>query len=99
MELDTVFLVLREICHFGIAIGIGSYQPHGARQRWGVSIPATLFGASNLGLGMALLTGAIEPKAFGPQFLYVVAFGSAFAAIVWCRGDVARFFPRKKVAA
>jgi hypothetical protein len=98
MELDTVFLIIRVICHFGIAIRIGAYQPHGARQRWGVSCLATALACSNAGLGTALLTGAIDPKTFGPQFLYVVAFGAIFALVMISKGNVAKLFPRSKHA-
>lgn len=96
MELDSVLLILREIFHLGIAVAIGSYQPHGARQRWGVSILATALATSNAGLFMALLTGAIAPTLTGPQWLYVIAFGSLFALVLHCRGNVAKLIPRRK---
>lgn len=98
MELDTIFQMLRIISHLGIAVTIGAYQPHGARQRWGVSLTATALATSNAGLGVALMTGAINPRAFGPQFLYVVAFGSLFLLILNCRGNLAKLIPRRKHA-
>lgn len=96
MELDNVLLVLRVIFHFGITVGIGCYQPHGARQRWGVSILATALATSNAGLGVALLTGAIDPNLMGSQWLYVISFGALFALILNCRGNLARLIPRRK---
>jgi hypothetical protein len=94
MELDSIFQVTRIICHFGIAITIGCYQPRGARQRWGISFLAAAIACSNAGLGMGLFTGAIEPRAFGPQVLHVGASGGLFILLLLSHGNVARFIPK-----
>lgn len=95
MEFDTLLLVLRLIFHYGIFLAIASYHPHGSRQKWGVSSLAVAMASSNLGLGVALSTGAIEPKTLGPQWLYAVAFGSLFWLVLLCRGNMARLIPRR----
>lgn len=99
MEFDTILLTLRLVFHFGIFLAIASYHPKGSRQRWGVSTLAVIMAASNLGLGTALLTGAVEPRNIGPQWLYVGAFGSLFWLVVLSRGNVARLIPRRRRAA
>jgi len=93
MEFDTILLGLRLVFHFGIFLAIASYHPKGSRQRWGVSSLAVAMASSNFGLGMALSTGAIEPRAIGPQWLYAVAFGSLFWLVLLCRGNMARMLP------
>lgn len=90
MELDSVLTLIREGLHFGIALVLLSYQPRGARHRYGVSFLAMIMAASNLGLGVALLTGAVEPRSMGGQWLHVGAFGSLFWWILMCRGNVAK---------
>ncbi|QHJ81283.1 MAG: hypothetical protein [Caudoviricetes sp.] len=95
MDLDSVLLIIREGLHFGIALTLLSYQPRGARYRKGVSCLAMIMAASNLGLGVMLLTGAVEPKAIGSQWLHIGAFGSLFWLILMCRGNVAKMIPNR----
>ena len=98
MELDSVLTLMREVFHFGIAFLLLSYQPHGARHRYCVSLLAMIMAASNLGLGAALLTGAIEPRSMGGQWLHIGAFGSLFWLIFMCRGNVAKMIPNRSTS-
>lgn len=95
MELDHVLTLIREGLHFGTALVLLSYQPKGARHRYGVSFLAMIMAASNLALGVALLTSAIEPRSMGGQWLHIGAFGSLFCLILMCRGNVGKIIPRK----
>ena len=98
MDLESVLTLLREVFHFGIAFLLLSYQPHGARHRYFVSILAMVMASSNLGLGAALLTGAIEPRSMGGQWLHIGAFGSLFWLILLCRGNVAKMVPNRSTS-
>ncbi|MGY2429563.1 phage holin family protein [Pseudomonas tolaasii] len=95
MELDHVLTLIREGLHFGTALVLLSYQPNGARHRYGVSFLAMIMAASNLALGVALLTSAIEPRSMGGQWLHIGAFGSLFCLILMCRGNVAKMIPNR----
>lgn len=99
MEFDTFLTMVREVFHFGIAITLLSYQPHGARHRFCISALATLLAAANLGLGVMLLTKAVEPHALGRPWLHVGAFGFLFWLILMCRGNVAKIFPNRSQGA
>lgn len=98
MEFDSLFTGLRVFFHLGIVGLLFSYHPHGARQRWGVSSVAALLAMSNAGLGIALLTGAVEPRTLGGQWLNAAGWGAVFALIVMCRGNLAKFLPKRASA-
>lgn len=95
MEFDTVLLLVRVAFHLGIAFLLLSYQPKGARHRICVSLLASVMAASNLGLAVALITGGVEPRAMGGQWLHLAAFGSLFWLIFLCRGNVAKMIPKR----
>lgn len=95
MDLDSILAIVREFFHLGIAFLLLSYQPQGSRHRVYVSLLATIMAASNLGLAAALITGAIEPRSMGGQWLHIGAFGSLFWLILMCRGNVAKMLPNR----
>ena len=99
MDLDSILTLVRAGYHIGIAGLLLSYLPHGERQRYCVSVIAMIMAASNLALGAALLTGAIEPKHLGGQWLNIGAFGSLFWLICLCRGNVAKMIPNRTTSA
>lgn len=95
MGLDSVLTGTRIFFHLGIAILLLSYHPNGARYRFGVSSLAAILAMSNAGLGVALLSGAIEPKSLGGQWLNAGGWGTVFGVIVMCRGNVGKIIPKK----
>jgi len=99
MDLDSILTLVREGFHLGIAFLLLSYQPHGARHRYCVSFIAMIMAASNLALGAAQLTRAIEPKHLGGQWLNIGACGSLFWRICLCRGNVAKMIPNRTTSA
>jgi uncharacterized membrane protein HdeD (DUF308 family) len=94
MEFDSILTAARVVVHLGITLVLSSYQPQGARHRYGVSFLAALLAASSLGQGVGLLVGAVDPKAMGGQWLNLGLFGAIFCLILACRGNVAKILPR-----
>jgi len=94
MEFDSILTTARVVVHLGIALVLLSYQPRGARHRYGVSLLAALLAASSLGQGVGLMVGAVEPRAMGGQWLNLGVFGTLFCLILACRGNVAKILPR-----
>ena len=95
MEFDSLLTSTRIFFHLGIAGLLLSYHPAGARYRLGVSSLAALLAMCNAGLGVALWTGAIEPRSLGGQWLNLGGWGAVFGVIVMCRGNVGKIIPRK----
>lgn len=95
MEFESVLTGTRIFFHLGIALLLLSYHPKGARYRLGVSSLAALLAMCNAGLGIGLLTGAIEPRSLGGQWLNLGGWGAVFCVIVMCRGNVGKIIPRK----
>lgn len=95
MEFESVLTGTRIFFHLGIALLLLSYHPKGARYRLGVSSLAALLAMCNAGLGIGLLTGAIEPRSLGGQWLNLGGWGAVFGVIVMCRGNVGKIIPRK----
>lgn len=95
MEFESVLTGTRIFFHLGIALLLLSYHPKGARYRLGVSSLAALLAMCNAGLGIGLLTGAVEPRSLGGQWLNLGGWGAVFGVIVMCRGNVGKIIPRK----
>jgi hypothetical protein len=95
VEFDAILTSARVLLHLGVALILLSYHPHGARHRLAVSLLATLMAASNLGLGVALLAGALDPRSMGGQWLHIGALISLFCLILMCRGNVAKMIPNR----
>lgn len=95
MDSESVLTATRIFFHLGIALLLLSYHPKGARYRLGVSALATLLAMCNAGLGIGLLTGAIEPRTLGGQWLNAGGWGVVFGIVVMCRGNVGKIIPRK----
>lgn len=95
MEFDSLLTGIRIFFHLGIAILLLSYHPRGSRYRFGVSALAAILAMSNAGLGVALLSGAIEPKTMGSQWLNAGGWGAVFGVVVMCRGNLAKIVPKR----
>lgn len=95
MELDSFLTCLRIFFHLGIAALLLSYHPRGARYRFFVSALAAVLAMSNAGLGVALWSGAIEPKTLGGQWLNVGGWGAVFGIVAMCRGNMAKIVPKR----
>lgn len=96
MEFETALLMVRAVLHFGTFLVIASYVPNGARYRWGVSMIAMSLAAGSAGLGTLIVTGLLTAQYAGPQWLYLMVFGSVFVLVLRCRGNLARILPRFK---
>lgn len=95
MDSESVLTATRIFFHLGIALLLLSYHPKGARYRLGVSALATLLAMCNAGLGIGLLTGAIEPRTLGGQWLNAGGWGAVFGIVVMCRGNLAKVIPKR----
>jgi len=95
MEFDSLLTGIRIFFHLGIAALLLSYHPRGARYRFFVSALAALLAMSNAGLGVALWSGAIEPKTLGGQWLNAGGWGAVFGIVVLCRGNLAKIVPKR----
>lgn len=95
MEFDSVLTGTRIFFHLGIAALLLSYHPRGARYRFFVSSLAALLAMSNAGLGVALWSGAIEPRTLGGQWLNAGGWGAVFGIVVLCRGNLAKIVPKR----
>ena len=95
MDFESLLTGTRIFFHLGIALLLLSYHPRGARYRFGVSSLAAILAMSNAGLGIGLLTGAIEPRTLGGQWLNAGGWGAVFGVVVMCRGNLAKVIPKR----
>lgn len=95
MEFDSVLTGVRIFFHLGIAALLLSYHPKGARYRFWVTVLAASLAMSNAGLGVALWSGAIEPRTLGGQWLNAGGWGAVFGIVVMCRGNIGRIVPKR----
>lgn len=90
MELNAILLWVECGIHFATFVIVYLYRDHTARQRWGVSAFAIGIAASNIGLTVLIVLGAIKPGPAMAHMLLIIAFGCMFGLLVRARGNVAK---------
>lgn len=90
MELNAILLWVECVIHFATFLIVFLYHEHHSRQRWGVSAFAIGIAASNVGLTVLIVLGAIRPGPAMAHMLLIVAFGCMLGLLVRARGNVAK---------